>query len=316
MSALTSSRLLTSWALLTSLLHFTTSCPSPGATEGLREVVEGRCFEYKTNRPSAVCNQSQPINCKEATTNFLAAFAGQPPCDITLSRYDAYLASTRHAIPVDKSLFWSGVYQFVHRYSQGGSRMTTLEDTLTGHMVDGLRFCSSPQEPGGIGGPQTQNCPTFSDTANCTLNAEFSFWAAASKNFATRARGVITIMLNASREEAFRSNSSFLAEWEMPNLVSGEVTHTNIWIVQFPGTTIRSTCASASIKKLESVLSAKNISSTCTENPRDVFWLLCWDRPDHPQCHTLLTSGTSTTSGMEKIFVLMVASLLFLNTFE
>ncbi|XP_076435722.1 ADP-ribosyl cyclase/cyclic ADP-ribose hydrolase-like [Babylonia areolata] len=318
MPVVTSFPSLTSFFFLTSFsMALATSCSDHGATEGLKYVVQGRCIDYKRVNPEAVCNEQRDVNCTQVTEVFLTAFAGQPPCNVTVNRYDAYLAATRHEIPVDKSLFWHGVYGFVHKYSQKGARKVTLEDTLTGNMIDGLTFCSDPGVEGGVGVPETEFCPSFEQTHNCTWNAEASFWSAASRNFASRARGVIAIMLNASAAEAY-SNESYLGRWEVPNLASNVVTRADIWLVHVPGDVIRETCASSSIKQLESSLSAKGIPSTCTENPRDVLWFLCWDHKDHPECQALATSGTAShTSGsaVERSFVMIVTVTLMLLLF-
>ncbi|XP_070212905.1 ADP-ribosyl cyclase/cyclic ADP-ribose hydrolase-like isoform X2 [Littorina saxatilis] len=296
--------------LLTSLFLMTSSCPSNGATEDLREVLTGRCVQYKTTvNPSAVCGPLKEVNCTAVVNSFIEAFAGQQPCNVSMTRYDAFLSATRHNMPADQSLFWHSVYGWVHRYSQGGLRKITLEDTLTGYMIDGLRFCSDPSREGGIGGPETSFCPTFGHTDNCSLNAEVSFWSAASKDFATKARGIITVMLNASTGEGF-SDTSFFGRLELPNLNASVVTHANIWLVQQPGDVIKERCDSETIQKLQTRFREKSISSTCIFNPQDVMWILCWDHQDDPQCRDLVASGGQSsvvmTTPLRLLFIVLL----------
>ncbi|PVD18559.1 hypothetical protein C0Q70_21109 [Pomacea canaliculata] len=275
----------------------TSACPSSGPTPDLLSLVTGRCLQFSTFlNPAAMCDvTTRRQNCSEMADLFISAFAFQDVCNISISRYDEFLEATNHWIPADKSVFWEGVYDFVHLYTEMGKRAITLEDTLTGYMIDRLRFCADPGQPSGIGGPSTHPCPSFEETDGCPWNAEFAFWTAASQNFASKARGTVSIMLNASADVAFPPNS-FFAQWELPHLKAGEVSEANILLVHTPGHAVKETCQGPSITDLKRRLATKNISATCRENPRDVLWLLCWEDPSHTECREIISDDTNAAS--------------------
>ncbi|XP_035827186.1 ADP-ribosyl cyclase/cyclic ADP-ribose hydrolase-like [Aplysia californica] len=77
-------------------------------------------------------------------------------------------------LPEDMSMFYDGVYDLVHRYSEKGSRFITLEDTLAGYMLNQLTWCGMKEHPGYNEGW----CP------KCRDSATDGFWGAASKQFA------------------------------------------------------------------------------------------------------------------------------------
>ncbi|XP_025080003.1 ADP-ribosyl cyclase/cyclic ADP-ribose hydrolase-like [Pomacea canaliculata] len=294
-------------ACILTLALVTSACPSSGATADLRSMLIGRCLEFSTFvNPAAVCDvtPSRP-NCSAMADLFISAFAFQDVCNISVSRYDKFLEATSYPLPPDKSLFWGGVNAFVHQYSEAGARMVTLEDTLTGYMINLLSFCSAPDEPDGIAGPDTK-CPGLNDSATCPSSALISFWTAASLNFASRARGTISIMLNASRV-AFRQDS-ILSRYELPNIMANNVTEANILLVHAPGDEITETCQGPSIANLTRRLAAKNITATCRENPREILWLLCSDNPTVKECDN--AGSVRTTSPLLVCVMTMVVGVV------
>ncbi|XP_046553303.1 ADP-ribosyl cyclase/cyclic ADP-ribose hydrolase-like [Haliotis rubra] len=219
---------------------------------------------------------------------FISAFAFQPACNVSYSRYDDFFKAANIDVPPGQSMFWSGVYGVVHVYSNRGQRATVLEDTLIGYMVDGLQFCAQTNQPGIT---YDEDCPGFEQTDNCTYNAEYSFWAMASKNYASHARGEAYVMLNASRDQPFQ-DSSFFATWEVPNMNARILSKVNILLVHVPGQKIRSTCNSVNISGLIKRLRDKNIASSCQDSPRGPQTMLCVDHPAEKECDTGKPAGS------------------------
>ncbi|KAK7486456.1 hypothetical protein BaRGS_00022257, partial [Batillaria attramentaria] len=295
-----------------------------GPTEELRALLVGRCLQYTTFvNPGAFCSERPSsfvvysVNCTNIAETFIEAFAHQEKCNISMDRYQPFLNATYHDFPPDKAIFWEGVYGFVHQYSQMGKRALTLEDVLPGYLIDRTSFCSDPSRKDGIGGLGTQECQGFENTDGCPWNAEFSFWSAAStyvsargdnyfsrayarfdhsttrcqrnevaslELFASRAKGTISIMLNASTGSAY-SPDSFFGRWELPHLKTGDVTHANVWLVHAPGHEVN-----------------------------DVLWLLCWDNRSASECQAMTSSGSHVRLGCQWTVLILLVTLLVVTT--
>ncbi|XP_041347482.1 ADP-ribosyl cyclase/cyclic ADP-ribose hydrolase-like [Gigantopelta aegis] len=286
-------------------------CLGPlGTTPSIRDIVRGRCEIYQQFvNPDAFCDnrKSTKRNCSEVTETFIKSFSHRKQCNISLGSFDNFVRLTRHDVTSIKRLFWTGVYSIVHKYSRATSRMVTLEDTMTGYLIDGLRFCAQSDDPGMIFG---SDCPGFSDTSSCPWNAEYSFWASASKNFACEARGEASLMINASRSPAFIANS-FFATWEVPNL-SSSLSKLNILMVTIPGEDKKETCGSDSILALKSLLTDKNITSSCTDEPTDVLSVLCLDHLEKEVCRRLLVITSSQSSNQLSSCIIFISILALL----
>ncbi|XP_046334642.2 ADP-ribosyl cyclase/cyclic ADP-ribose hydrolase-like [Haliotis rufescens] len=270
-------------------------CVPPGSTPGLRELVLGRCTEYQaTVNPAQFCDKDhQRKNCTEITDKFVAAFSYQPACNVSFGRYDNFIKSAHGDVSRGKAMFWSDVYGVVQQYTYRGRRAIAIEDTLIGYIGDGLRFCAQESSPGIT---YNQECPGFDQTEGCPYNAEFSFWAQASSNFASSASGEVNLMLNASLAEAFY-NTSFFGVWELPNLNSSKVTKVTVLLVHIPGQTVRSKCSTENIASLQRRLRERNIVSDCVDGPRGPQAMLCVDYPDEEECKVRAsTSGASLNS--------------------
>ncbi|KAK3602134.1 hypothetical protein CHS0354_003166 [Potamilus streckersoni] len=126
-------------------------------------------------------------------------------------------------------MFWGGVYDLVHRYSNRGQSKVTLEDTMPGYVIDNLTFCGDKMTSDGVA-LANMTCPSSNQTANCLSTALYVFWKSASINFAKSVTGEIFVMLNASGNPIYRNNSYF-REYEVPNLTKGKVTKATVYIV-------------------------------------------------------------------------------------
>ncbi|XP_046553292.1 ADP-ribosyl cyclase/cyclic ADP-ribose hydrolase-like, partial [Haliotis rubra] len=245
-------------------------------------------------------------NCSALVDMFISAFAFQPACNVSYSRYDDFIKAANIDVPPGQSMFWSGVYGVVQMYSHRGQRATVLEDTLIGYMVDGLQFCAQTNQPGITYG---EGCPGFEQTDNCTYNAEYSFWAMASKNFASHVTGDAQVMLNASLDQPFR-DLSFFSTWEIPNMNASQISNVNILMVHIPGQDIRSTCNSDSISQLKKRLRARDITSSCEDSPRGPQTMLCLDHPREKECDKENATGASSHLASTGVHVAVIIAVL------
>lgn len=244
-----------------------------GSSKNLKEIMIGRCFDYLENvNPSAGVK-----DCTKIWDEFLKVFNGKDPCNIKEQDYNNFLRLVEHDIPVSQSIFWSQTREITSKFSEITASYMPLESTLTGYLVDGLNWCGS----GSIKGPNYVSCPSWND---CENNAVRSFWRSASKMYASKAQGVVTVMLNgSSTANAFRDTSIF-AEIEVGNLDKAKVTLVRLWIIDnLMGPDIES-CGSGSVGKLELILKEKGIEYVCEDNHRPVQILLCVTKADSPTC--------------------------------
>ncbi|XP_069782133.1 ADP-ribosyl cyclase/cyclic ADP-ribose hydrolase 2 isoform X2 [Narcine bancroftii] len=190
-----------------------------GSTTNLQQIMMGRCFDYlEIVNPSA-----GKKDCVKIWEEFLKAFSGKDPCNVRKEDYEQFLKLTDHDIPVNQSIFWSRTKDLIIKYTDVTQKYMPLERTLIGYLVDGLNWCGKSCSQG----LDFESCPQWND---CENNAMRSFWRAASKNYAAKAHGMVTVMLNGSTNgNAFR-NGSIFREIELENL-DKKVTSVRLWII-------------------------------------------------------------------------------------
>ena len=164
--------------------------------------------------------------------------------------------------------------------------MWTLEDTLSGYLLNQLLFCSSS----GSTNLAYTSCP-----AGCVTRAN-PFWNAASLDFAKRASGYISIMLNGSRTAGAIFNGSTFFLYELPNLDSSRVKQLTVVLLHSPDQAVYETCYSPkTLGILEDAMAAKNIAYKCVDDPIDVVYLMCFYQPDSKQCQSIQKSSNYTS---------------------
>ncbi|XP_050406087.1 ADP-ribosyl cyclase/cyclic ADP-ribose hydrolase [Patella vulgata] len=258
-----------------------------GTTPHIRSLLINRCLEYQmTVQPSIFCNQRR--NCTLIADQFLESFRFQETCNVSSLRFGQYLELTHHDTPPNMVLFWEDVYPAVKMYSNNGRRLMPISDTFYGYLPDDVFFCATTETPGII---FNETCPNFSDTKTCPQNAEYSFWVAASQQYASSAVGKVHIMFNSSMETPF-VNDSFFATWELPNINSTTVTSAEILLVHYPGQSVRSKCSGQSITELKNKLQERGITTVCHDSPRRVQLVFCGDYPDNKECLSLISSSS------------------------
>ncbi|XP_040275017.1 ADP-ribosyl cyclase/cyclic ADP-ribose hydrolase 2-like isoform X2 [Bufo bufo] len=240
-----------------------------GTTPNLENIVIGRCYDYiETVNPSV-----GKKNCSAIWEALKSAFISKDPCSVFPSDYEHYINLTLHDIPMNKSLFWENNKQLVHRFSDRGKRSMPLGDTLMGFLADSVNFCGAANNSGGLEIPVGAT--------------EFTY--------AKHSYGEIQIMLNGSTPEGGFPQSSFLADFEIPNFQKDKVSSINIWVMdEIDGMDVDS-CGKNSTAILESVLARRGFSYKCYDNYRPVHILQCVDFPGWPSCTTDSSSGFTSS---------------------
>jgi len=254
--------------LLLLVLGAKRSQASSGTTPNIREIFIGRCWAYQ-HVVNPTVFQSQEKNCTVLWQHFKEAFANRDPCDVPMERYEKFSQYARHPIPNNTIMFWSGVFPFIYRYTSLRSRYYAIGDTLAGYIVNNLHWCGKPEGQG----IEYDNCPNWNA---CDDGAERAFWNTASVHFASEGRGQVYLMLNASRDEAFRKDSTF-GSYELPYLNSSLVKNLHLFLVKpvRNNGSFSETCDKGSVVSLRHLIEERGITFKCTENPYDVVHLLC-----------------------------------------
>ena len=119
-----------------------------------------------------------------------------------------------------------------------------MEDTFSGFLLNELTFCSSNQS---LNTFQYDSCPQDCVTRNS------AFWNAASIDFAKKAAGDVTVILNGTRKIGALLNSSTFFKHELPYMDSSKITKFTVFLLHSPGQEKYETCAKP--KSLNSLIS-------------------------------------------------------------
>uniref|UniRef100_A0A0B6YAT0 Uncharacterized protein n=1 Tax=Arion vulgaris TaxID=1028688 RepID=A0A0B6YAT0_9EUPU len=248
-----------------------------GTTEHIEAVFEGRCWDYDVTKYNNLLPRVE-ADCDNLWQEFSKAFSFKSPCDVTQAQYEEFLDSTKQTLPLDKVMFWSGVYTLSHKFAENGVRFITLEDTMIGYLANSLTWCGQETAPG----MNFTRCP---DWADCSQEASESFWAGASTTFATQAKGEVTIMVDGSNPDkpAYRT-SSFFGKYELPNLDVAAVMSVNVIVSHALDKPKIEVCGQGSLLDLQNDVTARGLIYTCIDDPDSVMHLLCSDDPDSREC--------------------------------
>ncbi|GFR96362.1 ADP-ribosyl cyclase/cyclic ADP-ribose hydrolase [Elysia marginata] len=263
-----------------------------GTTENIKEVFEGRCWDYDVTRYLPDLPRVD-TGCETLWKLFFKAFSYQPPCAVALENYQPYLEEAAQALPKDKVLFWSSVFSLAHQYGDYGQRYVTLEDTLVGYLANSITWCGQSIEPG----YNVTRCPAWDD---CPLEAAESFWAGASKTFAQRAKGEVSLMLDGSNPEkpAYRRNS-FFGKFELPNLTK-DVTRVSVIVSHVLDKPKVEVCGEGSLLLLEADVKERGFSYVCKDDPLVVLHLLCASDPNSRECQLVVNHARGQLNSTKK----------------
>ncbi|XP_063428912.1 ADP-ribosyl cyclase/cyclic ADP-ribose hydrolase-like [Mytilus trossulus] len=257
-------------------------------TSEWRDLFVGKCLLYKQDyNSSLLCNTT--IDCSQLWSKVKTAVEYQPKCNFNNSAYEDLVTASQHFVPENKFLFWENVYPFVMWYSNRGHKYYTISDTLTGYLFDNIEWCGNSTEADGIE-KYPRTCPGYELGPECQKSAQSVFWETASKFYARNAYGDVYVMLNASISPAFPTDSYF-GNNELPNINGTKVKKATILLVHSLDDPVLEKCSGESIKNLMERFTAKGISPSCIDNPRDVQMLMCSENPSNPNCNMWMSSG-------------------------
>jgi len=223
-----------------------------------------------------------------------------------MESFDGYLAATDHAVPRDRAMFWSGSaggtaygsYGTVHALADSTRRYWTLEDTMWGGLANGLTFCSGDMERQPF---NFTTCPTFGDIldrgllwVNMTYKfGAFAFWPAASKHFARKATGHVSMLVYPAngrpiyRPPTQQAPGSIFATIEIYNLVASQIDSFTVMVITEDNMPSE-VCGRGSLVNLTRDLTAiAGIHPSrifCEDDPDQVAHLLCVDDPNNKWC--------------------------------
>lgn len=253
--------------------------PIGGTTQHLKEIFLGRCWDFIENRGKDLENPSK-VDCNELWETFSKSFAFKGPCDVTSKDYALFFDLYDEKPLNDKVMFWSGTRELTHAYTRLYDRFTTLEDTLAGYLLNGLRWCGSKEDPG----IDYKECPY-------ECSKQKAFWGLAAAKLARRARGIVHVMLNGTRQhlvdrQIFPSfmDDSYLAENQLSSLPVRDVKEFRILVGHTLHHKSLERCDSLTILELQNRAKARGLKTTCFDNPYFIRHLLCLDNPGDPLC--------------------------------
>jgi hypothetical protein len=141
-----------------------------------------------------------------------------------------------------------------------------------------MQFCSAS----GLQGFSNISCPIDCVTRNSP------FWNAASIDFARKASGVATVILNGTRPSGAISKTSTFLNYELPQLSSENVTKLVVFLLHNPGFPKYETCKNISTLNLViEVLNKNNITYECDDNPEDILYFMCFQNPQSGECQAI-----------------------------
>jgi len=177
-----------------------------------------------------------------------------------------------------------------------------LEDTFNGYLLDDLTFCKSST------GSLIYNASCVSDCAFRT------YWNAASKNFATKASGHVTAVLNGSRSTGAITKTSTFYTYELPYLNVQKVRKFTVLLLATPGAPVAETCKSGrSILELQKNLAAKNITFECIDNPKTILFYMCFADPMSKECQTIKFSINSASKLTPNLLMFFLGNSLLMK---
>lgn len=185
------------------------------------------------------------------------------------------------------------------------SKFWTLEDTLSGYLLNNLQFCSR------------QDLTDF-DMVSCQFSCgiiNVSYWNAASMFFARKAHGHVTVVLNGTRTAGAIAPWSTFYNYELPWLNSSSVSSLKVILLNKLGAEPHETCEKpASLRILMDSLAQKGIKYECEDNPNDIIALFCFHDPLSKECLAIKFNLNSAHSNKYNIFIALIAFIIcFIN---
>jgi len=246
-------------------------------TPHINEVFIGKCYE---KNPTGVV-------CSDLWQEFsAAAVIGNNVVNDT--DYAPFFKVSDFSTPKDNILFWSGNQAFAIALANDGTRFTTVEETSTGYILNGLSWCGVP----GAVPPRFDYTNPCLYPSNSTYYGTQGVWAQSSKRFAQGAQGNITILLQPAQLQykegpymAYR-NTSVFSQVELPNINASRVTSATVLLITNLTLAPEEHCGSGSLITLQKELKERlGFEANCIDDPKEIYLILCpQDDTETAQC--------------------------------
>jgi hypothetical protein len=113
-----------------------------------------------------------------------------------------------------------------------------------------------------------------------------NFWSSASENFARKATGSVLLVLNGTRGDGAVVNTSTFYLHELQQFKSDKIKRLEVMLLHRPNQPKYETCANGkSIKALQAIIEARNISFVCTDDPVQLLFYMCFEDFPSPECN-------------------------------
>ena len=180
-----------------------------------------------------------------------------------------------------------------------------MEDVLSGFLFDRTVFCSS------------ENLDQFNNNS-CPYECIFAnnvFWNAASLNFAKKASGFVTVVLNGTRSFGAVSNQSTFVKYELPAFDSRSINLVNVFLLHQPGAVKYETCSNPkTLVYLMNELNKKNITYKCVEDPKNIIGFFCFQNAFSKECKSIKFLFNKTCKNKSNIY--LITFFMFLLRFK
>jgi hypothetical protein len=261
-------------------------------TPNIQLIFLGKCYE----------RAGPTYNCT-ALWNAFAAAATIPNNIVNTSNYVPFFQLASFTSPPSNALFWSGNQPLSDALGGGNSRYTTLEQTNTGFILNGLSWCGLP---GAIP-------PAFDYSDQCVFASNFSYygtqgvWTQCSALFATQAAGLVTVLLQpaplnfgtAGSYMAYRNTSVFY-NIELPSMNKTQITGVTVFLIKNTTLAPQEVCGSGSLVQLSHDVQAQlGIVPTCIDDPQVIRGIFCANNSKSETCvalNSLSPTGSSSSS--------------------
>ncbi len=149
---------------------------------------------------------------------------------------------------------------------------------MSGFLLDKISFCSQK----GSNTFDTESCPF-----KCS-RVDNTYWNAASRNFAAKARGEITVVLNGTRTIGALSKESTFLKYELPEFTFPNISYVKIILLHALGKPKYETCnRPKTLQILFDILESKKIPYECDDNPNNIIALFCFQDPFSKECQAI-----------------------------
>ncbi|KAK5617799.1 hypothetical protein CRENBAI_026564 [Crenichthys baileyi] len=216
------------------------------------------------------CQKFKGYNCQKIWDAFQQAYVNRDRCDVPPEAYDPLIATAPFESLCNRIMFWSKTKEVVHDFTGKKGCFKTVEDTLLGSVLNGLKWCGK----NGSSETFTTVCPTWEE---CEKSAVRSFWNRVSAAFGDAACGNVTVMLNGSIDTPF-SPASIFGSIEVKKFKSPKVKNLNVVLVTQKNSVTN--CTNESLQNLMMGLD-KGIGYRCFEVP-DSHLKECGSDPEKP----------------------------------